>query len=72
MKKVFIDRIELAERWMVSTESIKRYEKQGILQPIKIAPRVIRYRMDDIEAIETGARQDRKEYKSDGSDGSDG
>ena len=57
----FITRKQLAERWDVSIESLKRYERRGILSPVKIAPRVLRYRFAEIEARETEATLDRKE-----------
>jgi predicted site-specific integrase-resolvase len=57
----FITRKQLAERWDVSIESLKRYERRGILRPCKIAPRVLRYRFEEIEAREREATLDRKE-----------
>lgn len=57
----FITRKQLAERWDVSIESLKRYERRGILRPVKIASRVLRYRFEEIEAREKEATLDRKE-----------
>jgi predicted site-specific integrase-resolvase len=57
----FITRKQLAERWDVSIESLKRYERRGILRPVKIAPRVLRYAFEEIEAREREATLDRKE-----------
>lgn len=56
-----ITRVELAERWSVSIETLKRYEIRGILKPVKIAPRCLRYREDDILAHEESRLQNRKE-----------
>ena len=53
---IFISREALAERWDVHVETIKRDEKNGRLQPIRIGDRRIRYRLDDILAIENEAR----------------
>lgn len=57
----FITRSELAERWTCSTESLKRYERRGIIRPVKIAARMLRYRLSEIEALENEATLDRKE-----------
>jgi hypothetical protein len=54
-KDIFISREALAERWDVHVETIKRDEKNGRLQPIRIGDRRIRYRLDDILAIENEA-----------------
>ena len=60
-KPVFITRPQLAERWQVSCESCKRYERRGIIHPVKIAARMLRYRLDEIEALERDATLDRAE-----------
>jgi CHAD domain-containing protein len=57
----FLRRDQLAARWICSLETIKRYEKRGILHPVKIAARMLRYRMEEIEALENAATLDRKE-----------
>jgi hypothetical protein len=46
-KDIFISREALAERWDVHVETIKRDERDGRLQPIRIGDRRIRYRLDD-------------------------
>jgi hypothetical protein len=56
-----ISRAQLAIRWEVSIDSLKRFEKRGVLSPIKIAPRVLRYWLDDIERIEAEGLQNRRE-----------
>jgi len=47
-------RAELALRWRVSTETIKRREQAGILRALKLG-RGVRYRQSDIEQIERDA-----------------
>ena len=47
-------RNELARRWAVSIETLKRREKAGQLPCLKIG-RGVRYRSTDIERIETEA-----------------
>jgi hypothetical protein len=44
----------LAARWAVSKETLKRREKAGILPFLKLG-RDVRYRLTDIELIETQA-----------------
>jgi hypothetical protein len=58
---IFITREQLSKRWQISPMSLKRYEIRGMIKPLKIAPRVLRYRLADIEAFEMSATQDRKE-----------
>jgi hypothetical protein len=60
-KPLFITRQQLAERWQVTCESCKRYERRGIIHPVKIAARMLRYRLDEIENLERDATRDRKE-----------
>jgi len=47
-------RRDLASRWMLSTETLKRREKSGDLPFMKLGSSV-RYRLADIEAIEQQA-----------------
>jgi hypothetical protein len=47
-----ISRAQLAKRWGVSKETIKRREAEGLLQPIRFNQRLLRYRLEDIIAIE--------------------
>lgn len=49
---VLIDRINLATRWSCSVMTIKRREKEGLLKPVYLSNRIVRYRLQDIEAIE--------------------
>jgi DNA-binding transcriptional regulator YhcF (GntR family) len=48
-----LSRRQLAERWAISKETVKRKEKAGILPVLKLAGcRDARYRLDDIQRIE--------------------
>jgi hypothetical protein len=49
-----LSRRHLAERWAVSKETLKRREKAGSLPFLKLG-RDVRYRLADIEQIETQA-----------------
>ena len=48
-----LDRSSLKDRWDCSLESLKRWEREGILRPIKIGQKV-RYRLSDIIEAEKG------------------
>ncbi|HEY5812557.1 MAG TPA: hypothetical protein VIT23_07885 [Terrimicrobiaceae bacterium] len=50
----FLTRNELARRWRVSTETIKRRERAGILPVLKLGRRA-RYRLEDVTRIEAEA-----------------
>jgi hypothetical protein len=52
--KVLLTRHQLANRWQVSIETLKRREKSGILPPLKLGS-IVRYRLMDIEQIESQA-----------------
>jgi DNA-binding transcriptional regulator YhcF (GntR family) len=47
-----LTRRELAGRWKVSTETIKRRERTKILRPVRLDGRIVRYRMSDVLRIE--------------------
>lgn len=49
---VFISRKQLATRWSCSIETIKRKEKQGLIVPLRLGKRMLRYRLDDIQKLE--------------------
>ena len=53
-----ISRRQLAVRWQVTTETLKRREKAGILPFLKLGTRV-RYRITDVEKIEQEAEVSR-------------
>jgi DNA-binding transcriptional regulator YhcF (GntR family) len=59
-----LTRRELAERWKVSIETVKRRERVRMLRPMRLDGRVIRYRMSDVIRIEQegyGGRRDARE-----------
>jgi hypothetical protein len=47
-----LTRRELAQRWKVSIETIKRRERLNILRPMRLDGRIVRYRMNDVQRIE--------------------
>ncbi|MFT5407090.1 MAG: ribosome-binding protein aMBF1 (putative translation factor) [Verrucomicrobiales bacterium] len=47
-----LSRKQLADRWSVSKETIKRREREGLLQPIRFNQRLLRYRLADILELE--------------------
>jgi hypothetical protein len=52
MEETLLTRSELARRWKVSIETLKRRERARILRPIRLDGRVIRYRLRDVLRIE--------------------
>jgi hypothetical protein len=52
--KRLLSRKTLADRWSMSTATLKKREKDGFLKAIKLGP-IIRYRLSDIEALEAAA-----------------
>jgi hypothetical protein len=49
-----LSRKQLAERWQMCTETLKRREKLGVLPCLKLG-RLVRYRLSSIEDIEQNA-----------------
>ena len=47
-----LSRGELAKRWGVSKETIKRRERDGLIHPIRLSSRLLRYRLIDILRVE--------------------
>lgn len=56
MEDSLLTRRELADRWKVSIETIKRRERARVLRPLRLEGRIIRYRMSDVVRIEQGGR----------------
>ena len=52
MEDTLLTRSELARRWKVSIETLKRRERARILRPVRLDGRVIRYRLRDVLRIE--------------------
>jgi hypothetical protein len=51
-RKVLLTRKQLAERWQVSVETIKRREKGKLIKPVRLDGRVLRYRLSEIMRFE--------------------
>ena len=47
-----LTRRELARRWKVSVETLKRRERVKILRPIRLDGRIVRYLMSDVVRTE--------------------
>jgi len=47
-----LTRRELADRWKVSVETLKRRERTRVLRPMRLDGRIVRYRMSDVVRIE--------------------
>lgn len=50
-----LSRKELSARWSLSIKTLKRREKEGILRPLSLGARTVRYRLSEILAIEEDA-----------------
>jgi hypothetical protein len=50
--ETLLTRREVAARWKVSIETVKRRERARILRPMRLDGRIIRYRMSDVVQIE--------------------
>ncbi len=51
-----LSRREVAERWSVSTETVKRRTRDGQLPALYFNQRLIRYRLADITRLEQDAQ----------------
>jgi hypothetical protein len=49
-------RRQVANRWSTSIETVKRRQKQGLLTPIYLSKRQVRYRLSQIIGIEEAAK----------------
>ncbi len=49
--KEILTRKEIMELFGISLSTVIRWEKQGILRPIKLSPRKIVYKKEDIERL---------------------
>jgi hypothetical protein len=47
-----LTRREVAARWKVSIETVKRREQARILRPVRLEGRIVRYRMSEVAWIE--------------------
>ena len=53
--EVLLSRKQVADRWSVSLETIKRREAAGVLQPLRFSARQVRYRLSDVVSAEQSA-----------------
>jgi hypothetical protein len=53
---ILMSRSELARRWRMPVESIKRRERSRMLRPIRLDGRVVRYRLSDVIRVEEQAK----------------
>jgi predicted site-specific integrase-resolvase len=51
-RNVLLTRKQLAERWQVSIETIKRRERANLIKPVRLDGRVLRYRLSEIISFE--------------------
>ena len=51
-----LSRRQLQARWGCSVESVKRRQKAGLLKPIYLSLRMVRYTLQNVEEIEAAAR----------------
>jgi hypothetical protein len=52
MQDTLLTRRELAARWKVSVETVKRRERASKLRPVRLDGRIIRYWMSEVMRIE--------------------
>lgn len=50
-----LSRREVADRWNVSTETVKRRSREGAFPTVRFNRRLIRYRLSDVERFEREA-----------------
>jgi hypothetical protein len=53
--EALLSRKQVASRWSVSLETIKRREAAGLLHPIRFSQRQLRYRLTEIIGVERAA-----------------
>jgi hypothetical protein len=53
VEESLLTRRELADRWKVSIETIKRRERARVLRPLRLEGRIVRYRMSEVVRVET-------------------
>jgi hypothetical protein len=56
-EEVLLSRKQVAKRWSVCTETVKRKERSGLLSPVRFNERLTRYRLSDVLALEQEARK---------------
>ena len=53
--EILLSRKQIADRWSVSLETIKRREAAGMLRPLHFSARQVRYRLSDVVSVEQSA-----------------
>jgi excisionase family DNA binding protein len=53
---VYLTTQQLADRWNVSTASVRRLVADGTLRALRLSAKIIRFRLSDVEAFEAGHR----------------
>jgi CHAD domain-containing protein len=54
-EEILLSRKQVADRWSVSLETIKRREAAGVLHPLRFSARQVRYRLSDVVTAEQSA-----------------
>ena len=52
MQPMYINRSALAIRWNMSVSTLKRWERLGLLRPIRFPTGTVRFRLREVEKIE--------------------
>lgn len=55
MTESYLTRKELAERWKCSLTTIRRMEKRGTINPVRLTGRIVRFSIVNIEEAEHNA-----------------
>ncbi len=53
---LLVSRAQIAARWAVSIETVKRRERAGSLTPLRFNQRLLRYRLSEVIELEDAAR----------------
>jgi CHAD domain-containing protein len=53
--EVLLSRKQIADRWSVSLETVKRREAAGVLHGLRFSARQVRYRLSDVLSAEQSA-----------------
>jgi hypothetical protein len=60
--EVLLSRKQVANRWSVSLETVKRRQAAGLLNPLYFSARQVRYRLSDVVSVEESAAEDTKNF----------
>ncbi len=56
-----LTRQELSLRWSCGLSTLKRFEKRGVLKPIVLGSKVVRYKLSDVVRTEQEGEEDRSD-----------